>query len=152
MKITVWPRDTIAWRFALTIAVAIVVAIALTEAVIQFSGLWGQPSIHEIGLLQRGDDIVRMVEAAPASVRKRVADAVVDPDFRAVWYSSASNMARTLDAAAKVNKAKNLPEFESGGHQRRTVYLSPEDHSQVIATAPAAGPSPSYAYLLSVEL
>lgn len=152
MKITLWPRDTIARRFALTIVVAIVVAIALTEAVIQFSGMWGQPSIHETGLLQRGDDIVRMVEAAPASVRKRITDAVVDPNFRAAWYSSTSNMARTLDAAEKVTKAKNLPEFESEGHQRRTVYFSPEDHSQAMAAAPDANISRSYAYLLSVEL
>jgi len=145
-----WLEDTIARRFALTIVVAIVVALVLTAAVIQFSGIWSPPPIHETGLLQRASEIVRLVEAAPAGTRQSLAGAVADPDSRVDWYAATSTMARRLNAAPKANTPKYLPEFESGGHQRRMIYFTAENQRQVLAgTSAGGGP---HAYFLSVAL
>jgi signal transduction histidine kinase len=152
MKIKLWPEDTIARRFALTIAVAIVVALGLTEALIQFSGIWGRPSIREIGLLQRADDIVQMVEAAPARMRPTLANAVADPAYRVDWYSATSAVARKLDAAAKVSSPMKLPGFESGGHRRKIVYFTAENRQQVMAGLSTGDTGGPHAYYLSAAL
>ena len=55
-----WPPDTIARRFTITIVLAILVAVALTGIVIEFAGVWARPPLSETGLLERADDIVRM--------------------------------------------------------------------------------------------
>jgi len=151
MKIKVWPGDTIARRFALTIVIAILVAICLTEAVIQFSGLWGRPAIRDTGLLQRANDITRMVEAAPDAARKAITEALVNPEFWVSWDSVTSPVARTLDATAKTNKPEEFPEFRSGGLQRRVVFVSPESDEQ-IASAPARSTNSRRAYVLSIKL
>jgi signal transduction histidine kinase len=152
MRIKFWPEDTIARRFAMTIASAIIVALTLIGAVIQFAGLWGRPLVHQAALLERANDIVRMVEVAPERDRQALADAVANATFRLDWYSATSTVAVMLDAAATLKTIRDLPQFESGGHRRRLVYF----------TSANQGPLPSglrrgrmdylNAYFLAVEL
>jgi hypothetical protein len=125
MKIEFWPQDTIARRFALTIVSAIVVALSLTWIAIEFSGVWGRPSAHEMGLLERADDIVRMVEAAPEQDRQALTDAVANnATFRADWYPAASTVVVMLDTASNLRTVRDQSGFMSGGHQRRAVYFT----------------------------
>ena len=53
----------------------VAVLFTLGWLIASFAGVWGRPSIYESGLLQRGDDIVRMIEATPASERQALAAA-----------------------------------------------------------------------------
>ena len=86
MRIRVWPEDTIARRFAVTIAAAIVVALSLTGLVVEFAGVWARPPVREAGLLERANDIVRMVEAVPERERQALASAVANQDRPGVKF------------------------------------------------------------------
>ncbi len=108
-------QDTIARRFALTIILAIVVTLGLTAIVVQLAGVWARPTAHEMGLLDRANDIVRMVEAVPSAQRSRVADAVANPIFRVNWYPEPSTVAEALNAAAGITSTTPV----SGGEKAR---------------------------------
>jgi signal transduction histidine kinase len=152
MKIKFWPPDTIARRFALTIVSAIVVAVSLTGIVIEFSGVWGRPSAHEIGLPERADDIVRMVEAAPEQDRPALTDAVANATFRADWYSATSTVAVMLEAASNLRTISDPLAFTSGGHPRRAVYFTSEEQSQLLAGLHVSGADLPHAYFAAAEL
>jgi signal transduction histidine kinase len=152
VRIKLWPEDTIARRFAVTIASAIVVALMLAGAFIHFAGVWGRPPAHEMGLLERADDIVRMVEAIPEHERRALADAAANAAFRVDWYSAASTVAVMLDAMANLRTLKELPGFESGGHKRRTVIFRSDNQGQLPAGLHFDGMDHPNAYYFSVEL
>jgi hypothetical protein len=133
MRPKFWTGDTIALRFALTIASAIIVALALIGAVVQFAGLWGRPLMREAALLERANDIVRMVEVAPERNRQALADTVVNATFRLDWYSATSTVAVMLDAAGSLRPLRDLPQFESGGHRRRLVYFTSANQGPLLS-------------------
>ncbi len=107
-------QDTIARRFALTIALTILVTVGLTGAVVWLAGAWALPSARDLGLLDRANDIIQMIEAAPRAGRERVADAVANPIFIVSWYPEPSAVAIALDAAAQV-KSTLSPSFPATG-------------------------------------
>jgi signal transduction histidine kinase len=152
MKIKLWPEDTIARRFALTIVLAIIVTLALAGIVIEFAGVWGRPPVREGDLLERADDIVRMVEVAPERERQALADAAANATFRVDWYSAASPVAVMLDTAANLRTLNDIPGFQIDGHRRRVVYFTSESPGQFAADLHVDNLERPNAYFLSVKL
>ncbi|MDB5402615.1 MAG: hypothetical protein JWQ55_4633 [Rhodopila sp.] len=152
MRFKFWAGDTIARRFALTIASAIIVALALIGAVIQFAGLWGHPPVDKPALLERANDIVRMVEVAPERDRQALVDAVANGIYRLDWYSATSTVAVMLDAAATLRNLRDLPLFDASGHRRRIVSFTSETQGPLLSgLRPGSADHPN-AYFLGVEL
>jgi signal transduction histidine kinase len=152
MRVKLWPADTIARRFTITIVSAILVAVALTGIVIEFAGVWARVPLRETGLLERADDIVRMIDAASVGERQPLADSVSNTTFRVDWYSNTSAVAVVLNAAANIRTVRDFPGFEFHGKQRRIVAFN-QQHKAPPTALPyidqAAHPN---AYFGSVEL
>jgi hypothetical protein len=68
MRLRLWPEDTIAWRYALTIVSSVVVAVVLAGVVIRVAGASIPPTVRDLGLLERAHDVLRMIRRkAPAA-------------------------------------------------------------------------------------
>jgi signal transduction histidine kinase len=151
MKLRVWPQDTIAWRFALTIVLAIVGAVVLAALVSEFAGSWARPPVHDLGLLERADDIVRMVEAAPESQRQALLRAADNATFQAAWYPAVSTVAMRFNAVTGLTAHGELPGFQIGDHQRRLVRFTAADHGDLATDLHFDGTTNPYGFL-AVEL
>ena len=151
MRIKLWPQDTIARRLALTIVVAIAVAVSLAGVLVRVAGVWGEPPLNDSGLVDRADDIVRMIEVASPQDRQRLANVALRGTFRVDWYAGSSMLAGMLDAAASLGPRKGLPTFDSGGQPRRVVAFDTDDRNPTsIGLFKTIGRA--HAYFLSVEL
>ena len=65
MNIALWPRDSIARRFALTVALTVAATWSLVGLFFVFGGVWAQPSLERSGLLDQAASMVHIIEAAP---------------------------------------------------------------------------------------
>ena len=70
MSIALLPRDSIAWRFALTVVLAVVATWSLVGLFDVFGGVWARPSLERSGLLDQAAAMVRIIEAAPPPMRE----------------------------------------------------------------------------------
>ena len=148
-----WPlQDTIARRFACTIVFTIVLMVSLTWLVVQFAGVWARPSAHEMGLLDRVNDIVRMIEAVSPTQRNKVAAAVTNKVFRIDWYPEQSPVAEALDAAAGVSPTIESETFGHDARPRRTVRFQAGRRDAPLPPPQVDGRPDRGAYFLSVEL
>jgi hypothetical protein len=152
MRIKLWPEDTIARRFALTIVLAIVVALSLTGLVIQFSGVWGLPPANELGLLERANDIVRMVEAVPEQERPVLTGVAANATFHVDWYSATAPVAVMLEATTNLNRPRNLAGFDADGRHRRVFHFTSESQDRLIGGLHFDKLDHPNAFFLSVEL
>jgi signal transduction histidine kinase len=152
-KFRFWPEDTIAHRFALTVALSHIVAVVLAGVVTHFAGVWARPSAQEMGLFERADEIVRMVEATPAPQRQAVVNAADNATFRVGWYHAASNIAGMLDAAADPGTQQEQPGFQIDGHPRRIVKsTSSTSHAELRAALHLDRTANPDAHFIGVEL
>src|ERR1700722_11955968 len=147
MRLRLWPRDTIAWRFALTIVLAIVVTVALAAVVMEFAGPWARPPARDLGLLERADDIVRVVEATPEVQRRTLLRAADNAEFQAAWYPADSTVAMRLNAVTDVRTRKEIPGFQAGNHQRRLVRFTATDQRDLAADLHFDGPTNPFGFL-----
>jgi signal transduction histidine kinase len=99
MNIALWPRDSIARRFALTVALAVAVTWSLVGLFFVFGGVWAQPSLERSGLLDRAADMVRIMEAAPPPIREQLASAATTREVRVGWYAATSPVSTVLEQA-----------------------------------------------------
>jgi signal transduction histidine kinase len=147
------PEDTIARRFALTLVLSHVVAIALAGVVTHYAGVWARPSAREMGLFERADEIVRMVEATPEPQRQAVVNAADNATFRVSWDSAGSNIAGLLDAAAELEAPADMPGFQIDDRQRRIVRSTASTNQSDLRAAlhldRATNPN---AYFVAVQL
>ena len=77
MNISLLPRDSIAQRFALAVALAVAVTWSLIGLFHVFGGVWAQPALENSGLLDQAANMVRIIEAAPTPIREQLAGAGV---------------------------------------------------------------------------
>jgi signal transduction histidine kinase len=98
----VWPRDTIARRFALTVVLSLLATVALYGLFATFAGVLAQPSAEESGLKERVDDAIRIIEAAPAETRSLLAAAAGSSSYGVAWYPARSEAGLALADAADV--------------------------------------------------
>ena len=88
MKASIWPRDTIALRFAVTTGLAIGVSAAFMALFFIFGGTWAQPDAESSGLLETAASIVHIADAVPPEVRRTVAVTASTDRFRVDWYGA----------------------------------------------------------------
>jgi signal transduction histidine kinase len=158
MRFKLWPEDTIARRFALTVVLSIVVAVAMAGLVTQFAGIWARPSAHELGLVDRADDIVRMIEATPELSRQAVVNAVDTATFRVDWFPSASTVSGILDAASDRGTHADVPALQIDDYPRQSVKFSLRNqeelagHEELLAALHFDLKSNPNAYFAAVKL
>lgn len=152
MRINLWPRDTIAWRFTVTIVLTIAVAVALAEGATEFAGVWARPPLRATGLLERADIVVRMLDVAPVRDRQSLADSVSNATYQIDWYSSGSIVAATFETAANTNKSTNRAVFDVNGKHRRVVDFDQESKMPSTARPYFARTVRPGGHVLSVEL
>src|SRR5260221_11094448 len=99
MKIALWPRDSIARRFALTVVLAVVVTWSLVGLFDVFGGVWAQPSLERTGLLGQAANMGRIIEAAPPPLREHVASPAPTPAFPSGRYAATSPVSSVLGRA-----------------------------------------------------
>ncbi|MDR6495337.1 sensor histidine kinase [Paraburkholderia sp. 22099] len=147
MSIRLRPPDTIAWRIALTVGAAIIGVLGLAVLFSQLAG----PTARETALLDRADDTVRMIDAASAIDRPRLARAVQIESNRAEWYAANSTVARRLAVAQPPDADSDLSRwFLIEGRQRPRVFFSSDD--PLSAGIQFDRGQHSRAYFLAVEL
>ncbi|WP_081076309.1 sensor histidine kinase [Burkholderia cepacia] len=117
-------RDTIAWRIALTVGAAIIGVLILSAILMDLAG----PTSNETALLDRADDTIRMLDAAPAIDRPRLADSVDISSSTAQWYPATSATARALSVAGSASTNSALANwFRLDGHQRRLRFFNSDN-------------------------
>jgi len=94
-----WLADTIARRFALTEILAVGVTLGLVFLFKSLSGPWAQEPLERSGVLNEVTDMVRMIEAAPPSIRPSLATAAGSNSKRVRWIPAATQAATFLDAS-----------------------------------------------------
>ncbi len=101
MSRPLWPRDTIAWRFGVTIVASMAVSCGLIGLFWVFGGVWARPPVDQAARQEEATAIIQMLEAAPPATRETLVKAVVVKNYRADWYPETSSMAVWLDATDK---------------------------------------------------
>jgi len=124
MKRSFWLPDTIARRFALTQVLAVAVTLALVGLFRTFGGAWSYEPLARLSLLNEAADILRMIEAAPPSMRQALAAAAAPGEFRTDWYAAASRASASLEAAPR-HEDENARKTISARLQRHVAVLMP---------------------------
>lgn len=97
MRLPVWLADTVARRFALTAVAAVLAAGVLVMLFRLFGGVWGREPLRDSGTLNEVADMVRIIEAAPSSLRPSLATAASQPVGRVAWFDAGTPVAAFLE-------------------------------------------------------
>jgi signal transduction histidine kinase len=151
MKFSSWPADTIARRFAVTEVLVVAVTLALVGFFRTFGGTWSHEPLERSSLLNEAADIVRMIEAAPSSMRQALAAAAAPAEFRADWYAAASRASASLEAAPR-RENDNAQQTISAHLQRAVAVLTPESTGSMPPGIPYDNSRPLVPYMLAVQL
>jgi signal transduction histidine kinase len=132
---------------------ALALGIAAGALALQFPALWGQRAIDDVELLERANDIGRVLNAIQPEQRAAVAEMASNATVRVDWHPAGSSVAVLLDTAVtQAAPQTSLPGFAPGEYRRRVRY----DRSDEVPQALADGLPPLFgsqaAYLLFVEL
>ncbi|TWB45131.1 ATP-binding protein [Nitrospirillum pindoramense] len=122
---SLWPLDTIARRFALTIMAAVTVAATLSALAVSFAGIWLPPPANEAGLFQAVTSISHAMDTAPPEIRPALARAASTKLYEVDWYDAASPLAVALDRESGPEDIHPLPSpwLEALG-QRALVFTA----------------------------
>ena len=149
MNITAPLRDSIARRYALTVAVAVVATWSLAGLFDTFGGIWAQPSLERSGLLEQATNMVRIFEAAPPPLREQLADAATTAEVLVSWYPAASPVSAVLgqlngraeqsregiEKRLETQSAALIGKLLDDGH--RIVILKPDGSNDALISTPA---------------
>jgi signal transduction histidine kinase len=97
MKIALLTSDSIARRFVLTVMLTVAVTWSLIGLFNVFGGVWAQPALEHTGLLEQAANMVRIIEAAPPTIRDQLAGAAATQAIRVNWYAAASPVSSALE-------------------------------------------------------
>jgi len=151
MKRSSWLSDTIARRFAVTEVLAVAVTLALVGLFRTLGGALSHEPLERSSLLNEGADIVRMIEAAPPSMRQTLAAAAAPGEFRTDWYAAASRASASLEAAPR-SEDENAQRTISAHLQRAVAVLSPRRTGSVPPGIVYDQSRPLAPYMLAVQL
>ena len=146
-----WPLDTVARRFALTELLAVAVTLALVGLFRTFGGAWSHEPLERSSLLNEAAAIVRMIEAAPLSVRQALATAAAPGEFRTDWYPAASRGSASLESAPR-GEDENAQKTISAHLQRAVAVLTPRRNGSVPPGIVDDQSRPLARYMLGVQL
>jgi signal transduction histidine kinase len=151
MKGWSWLSDTIARRFAVTVVLAVAVTLALVGLFRTFGGVWSNEPLERSSLLNEAADIVRMIEAAPPSMRRAIAAAAAPGEFRTDWYPAGSSASASLEAAPR-GEDENAQETISAHLQRAVAVLRPDSARSLPPGIVYDQSEPLAPYMLAVQL
>src|SRR6266404_2946176 len=153
MNIALWPRDSIARRFALTVALAVAVTWSLVGLFFVFGGVWAQPSLERSGLLDQAADMVRIIEAAPPPIREQLASAATTRAFRVDWYAATSPVSTVLLATGEAPRHIRTIMEKLLGDRRLVVVKSNELSDALMSTPEFQKERAKYphAYMMAVQ-
>jgi len=151
MKSWSWLSDTVARRFAVTEVLAVAVTLALVGLFRTFGGVWSNEPLERSSLLNEAADIVRMVEAAPPSMRQVLAAAAAPAEFRINWYAAASRASVSLDAGPR-SEDQNAQKEISAHLQRAVAVLRPGRTGSVPPGIDFDRQRPLVPYVVAVQL
>jgi signal transduction histidine kinase len=146
-----WLLDTVARRFALTEVLAVAVTLALVTLFRTFGGAWSHEPLERSGLLSEAAAIVRMIEAAPPSVRQALAAAAAPGEFRTDWYPAASRASASLESAPR-GEDENAQKTISAHLRRAAAVLTPRRSGSVPSGIVEDPSRPLAPYMLGVQL
>src|SRR5258708_6327704 len=126
MKMGAWPRDTIASRFALTVVLAVVSALALVRLFYAVGGVWAQEPLAHSLLPARARNLVRVIEAAPPEVRPALATAAARDGLAVEWYDATSSVSAMLWLDSGPAKKEWLRRHLLGVLGRAAVIFEPD--------------------------
>jgi signal transduction histidine kinase len=151
MRFSSWGSDTIARRFAVTEVLAVAVTLALVGLFRTFGGVWWHEPLERSSLLKEAADIVRIIEAAPPTMRQALAAAAATDVFHVGWYAAASRASASLQAAPR-NDDENAQKAISANVQRAAVVLRPARTGLVPPGIVYDQSRPLVPYMLAVQL
>lgn len=128
MRIGGWLEGTVAQQIARVILGGALFMLALSVG-IGLSGTRMGSDNDSQPALERIDDMVRMIEAAPAANRVAMLKAVSQSAFirRADWYSAASAVAATLNVVARQRYGSDMDSWpRSANHPRPRLSFTPD--------------------------
>jgi signal transduction histidine kinase len=157
MNIALLARDSIARRFALTVSLVVVVTWSLIGLFNLLGGVWAQPALEHTGLLEQAANMVRIIEAAPPSMREQLASAATTHAVRVGWYAATSPVATILERATGDSAEDNRAAFEKalGGRRLIVLALKPNGTSDALLSMPEFQDERTkypHAYVLAVQL
>src|SRR3984893_16480863 len=151
MRFSSWLPDTIARRFAVTEVLAVAVTLMLVGLFKTFGGVWSNDPLEQSSLLTEAADIVRMIDAAPPTVRQTLAAPAGPNVFQVGWYAAGSRAAASLEAAPRSDD-ENTQKKISAHVQRAAVVLRPDRAGSVPPGIGYDRSAPLVPYMLAVQL
>ncbi|QXH33031.1 ATP-binding protein [Pseudomonas muyukensis] len=135
-------RDTLRWRIALTIFAALLASLALNALFVQLAGNWARPPIERTGLLEQMAVTTRLIEAAPAPLRERLAEAASSPALQVTWQAQRAGFALP-GAGAQLDPGKEPVLRALSGTTRHMEVFNPDNW-------PPGSPAAHYMALLQL--
>lgn len=127
MKRRIRPRDTIVRWIALTIALAMLISLALNALFIEVAGVWARPPLAQTGLLEQAAGVVRVIEAAPSELRPRLAAAARNALFAVEWHARRDAIALPPADDPTFRDGTKAMRRQLGDTQRRVEAFEPDD-------------------------
>ncbi|MDB5359578.1 MAG: integral rane sensor signal transduction histidine kinase [Rhodospirillales bacterium] len=124
-------RDTIAKRLCAAIMLAVTGTLVLTWLLSSFASSFALPALDRSGLFEQAASITRVIQAAPPSLRSRLAAAAATSDYQVDWYDDATPVPAMLRIATDTDAARDAWKATMaavlGDPDRRVVIFRADD-------------------------
>lgn len=131
MKFRFWPRDTIAWRFGVTIVASMAGAAGLIGLFFVFGGVWARPPVEETARLEGLKVTVQMIAASPPGMRPALAEAARTQIYRVDWHPVGSPVSDWLAAAVPSRQSlewsEKIRELMDALHLNAKAFVSGDE-------------------------
>lgn len=135
-------RDPLSRRIALTIVAAMLASLALNFLFVEVAGTWARPPIERTGLLEQIAATVKVIEAAPAPLRAKLAHAATGPTQEVTWSAQRDELGLPAGGTQLIaNKTSGLHQLL--GDERDIRVFNPADW-------PSGSPLARYAALIQL--
>ena len=135
-------RDPLSRRIALTIVAAMLASLALNFLFVEVAGTWARPPIERTGLLEQIAATVKVIEAAPAPLRPKLARAATGPTQEVTWSPHRDELGLPAGGTQLIaNKTSGLHQLL--GDERDIRVFNPADW-------PSGSPLARYAALIQL--
>lgn len=135
-------RDPLSRRIALTIVAAMLASLALNFLFVEVAGTWARPPIERTGLLEQIAATVKVIEAAPAPLRPKLAQAATGPALEVTWRAQRAEFGLpTAGTQLVADKTSGLHQLF--GYERDIRVFNPGDW-------PSGSPLGRYAALIQL--